>query len=327
MYATVGSTDIFYTVAGEGLPCLVPSLAGTPIYERTFTPALGGDLQLIFAELRANRTAVGDVTALTLRALIEDMDALRQALGLERLALVGHSAHSILALAFAARFREHVSHVIIVGGLPALSPALSEQRAGYWEVMAAPERKQLLAENHARLTSEVMGRLTPSERLTATYAADGPLYFYDPTFDCTPLWAGHDDYSPELYQRFWGPGGQFTTFDPNASLPRITAPVFIAHGVFDFSAPPTAWAGIKDKLPSPTYHAFERSGHFPQLEERALFSEAVATWLRRDTSTTRYKSGSSTIPAARSRLQAPGEMSAPVSTPAACQAPGHGVEH
>jgi hypothetical protein len=41
---------------------------GTPIYERTFTPALGGTLQLIFAELRGNRTAVGDVTALTLRA-------------------------------------------------------------------------------------------------------------------------------------------------------------------------------------------------------------------------------------------------------------------
>lgn len=40
MYAAVGRTNIFYTVTGAGLPCLVPSLAGTPIYELTFTPAL-----------------------------------------------------------------------------------------------------------------------------------------------------------------------------------------------------------------------------------------------------------------------------------------------
>ena len=282
MYAMVGGTEIFYTVAGEGLLCLVPSLAGTPIYERTFIPALGGALRLIFAELRANRTAVGDVTALTLRALIEDMDGLRQVLGSDRLVVLGHSAHSLLALAYAAHSPEHVSHVIIVGGMPALPPTFNEQRAGYWDVVASPERKQRLAENHARLNGKGLEQLTPSERLTVTYAADGPIYFFDPTYDCTQLWAGHDHFSEELYQRFWGSGGQFTAFNPNLSFPRITVPVFIAHGVFDFSAPPTVWMGIKDALPWPTYYAFERSGHYPQLEERALFSETVATWLRRD---------------------------------------------
>ena len=168
MYAAVGGANIFYTVAGEGLPCLVPSLAGTPIYERTFTPAVGGILQLIFAELRANRTAVGDVTALTLRSLIEDMDGFRQALGVERLAVLGHSGHSILALAYAARFPERVSRVIIVGGMPAFAPTLPEQTAAYWEVVASPQRKRLLAENRAALAADVLERLTPSERLKVT---------------------------------------------------------------------------------------------------------------------------------------------------------------
>ena len=40
MYIKVGDIDIFYTIAGADPTCLVPSLAGTPIYERTFTPAL-----------------------------------------------------------------------------------------------------------------------------------------------------------------------------------------------------------------------------------------------------------------------------------------------
>src|SRR5918997_2628455 len=80
MFATVNGVDIHYTVAGSGIPCLVPSIAGTPIYERTFaSPTLLQQLRLIFVELRANRTAVGDVEALTLGTLVDDLDGLRRA--------------------------------------------------------------------------------------------------------------------------------------------------------------------------------------------------------------------------------------------------------
>lgn len=282
MYATVGGTEIFYTVAGSGRPFLVPSLAGTPIYEHTFTPALGDAHQLIFAELRSNRTSAADAATLTLDRLLEEMDGLRQALGFERLGVIGHSGHSVLALAYAARFPERVSGVIVVGGMPTFFPDLRQRIAAYWDVAASPERKQFVAENLAKLTDEILAPLSPSEQLIATYAADGPRYFYDPTYDCTPLWEGHVDYSPALHQRFWGAGGQFETFDPDVGFPRISAPVFIAHGVFDFSVPPTIWIGMKDMLPSHTYRAFERSGHYPHLEERAAFSEVVTAWLRRD---------------------------------------------
>jgi proline iminopeptidase len=279
MYLTVNGTEMFCTIAGSGAPCLVPSLAGTPIYERTFTPALGDTMQLIFAELRGNRTAVGDVASLTLGDLVQEMDELRGALGLERVAVLGHSGHSILALAYAARFPERTSRVVVVGGMPAFAPDLGDQIAAYWAVVASPERKRRLAENRARLDGEALGRLTPSERLAITYAAEGPTYFHAPTYDCTPLWAGHDAFSPDLHRRFWGPGGQFATFDPGANFPRIAAPVFIAHGVFDFSVPPTVWASVVGTLPDQTYQAFERSGHYPQLEERASFRAAIAAWL------------------------------------------------
>jgi proline iminopeptidase len=282
MYVTVGGTEIFYTVAGSGRPFLVPSLAGTPIYEHTFTPALGDALQLIFAELRSNRTSASDAATLTLDRLLEEMDGLRQSLGLAQIGVIGHSGHSVLALAYAARYPERVSGVIVGGGMPTFFPDLRQRIAAYWDVAASPERKQRVAENHARLTDEMLERLSPSERLIVTYAADGPRYFFDPTYDCTPLWDGHVDFSPALHKRFWGEGGQFETFDPTASFPRIAAPVFIAHGVFDYSVPPTVWVGMKEKLPNHTYRAFERSGHYPQLEEAVVFADAVTAWLQRD---------------------------------------------
>lgn len=282
MYVTVGNTKIFCTIVGAGLPCLVPSLAGTPIYERTFTPALGSKFALGFVELRGNRTAVGDVTVLTLPGLVEEMDMIRQALGWKQTAVIGHSAHSILALTYAAHFPSRTSHVILVGGMPALSTSFHDAIADYWEVAASPERKQMLAANHARLTGGRLDRLSPAQRLAVTYAADGPRYFADLTYDATPLWVGHEQFSPELYQHFWGVGGQFATFDPAASFPRITAPVFIAQGVFDFSAPPIVWVGSTERLARPTYHAFERSGHYPHVEERTSFAAAVTAWLQHD---------------------------------------------
>src|ERR1041384_8287866 len=207
MYMKVGDIDIFYTTAGVGPTCLVPSLSGTPIYERTFTPALQDVMQLVFVELRGNRTATGEIDALTLDALLDDLDGVRRALGLVRVAVLGHSAHSILALAYAARYPEVTSHVLAIAGAPGMTAGVFARCAAYWDLVAPPERKRILTENRARLTEEVLARLTPSERFIVTYAANGPLYFPDPTYDCTPLWEGHEQISDRLNARFFGPQG------------------------------------------------------------------------------------------------------------------------
>jgi proline iminopeptidase len=280
MYVKVGDIDIFYTTTGKGPPCLVPSLAGTPIYERTFTPALEEVMQLIFVELRGNRTAVGDVETLTFDRVVDDLEGVRRGLGLGRVAVLGHSAHSMIALAYAARYPEATSHVLAIAGAPGMTPAVMGRIAAYWELVASPERKRIVEENRARLTPEVMAGLTPSERVIVPYVANGPVFFVDPTYDCTPMWEGHDQISDGIFGRFWAPQGQFGAFDPDAALPTIVAPVFVGQGVFDFAAPPHAWAGELEKLADVTYQAFERSGHYPHVDEREAFGQAVAGWLR-----------------------------------------------
>ncbi|HEY8598815.1 MAG TPA: hypothetical protein VIL85_10315 [Thermomicrobiales bacterium] len=47
----------------------------------------------------------------------------------------------------------------------------------------------------------------------------------------------------------------------------------------DYPDPPLAWAGRRERLPACTYHAFERSGHWSQAEERAPFDAKVIAWL------------------------------------------------
>jgi proline iminopeptidase len=211
--------------------------------------------------------------------MVDDLEGVRRALGLGRVAVLGHSAHAMLALAYAARHPDTTSHVLAIAGAPGISAGGAARTATYWELVASPERKRILAENRARLTADAMATLTPSERIIVPYVANGPMFFPDPTYDCTPLWEGHEQLSDRLFARFWGPQGQFGAFDGEAALARIVAPAIIAQGVFDFVAPPLAWAGELEKLANATYRAFERSGHYPQLDEPEAFGAAVAGWL------------------------------------------------
>lgn len=281
MQVKVGDLDIFYTVTGEGPPCLVPSLAGTPIYERTFTPVLQDVMQLVFVELRGNRTATGDVDAITFDAVVDDLEGVRRGLGLERVAVLGHSAHAFLAFAYAARYPEATSRVLAIAGAPGMTPAVFARTAAYWDLVASPERKRIVAENRAKLTPELMASLSPAERVIVPYAANGPMCFPDPTYDCTPLWEGHEQISDAVSARFFGPGAQFAAFDADATMPKVAAPVFIGQGVLDFVVPPHVWAGELAKLPDATYVAFERSGHYPHRDEPEAFKAAVTGWLAR----------------------------------------------
>jgi hypothetical protein len=60
MYAHISSTRIHYIVEGEEHPCMIASLAGTPINERTFSAKLRRHLKMMFVAPRGDRSDGGD---------------------------------------------------------------------------------------------------------------------------------------------------------------------------------------------------------------------------------------------------------------------------
>ncbi|MDO8431671.1 MAG: alpha/beta hydrolase [Candidatus Binatus sp.] len=278
MFVNINGTRIHYLAEGNGLPCVIPTLAGSPIYERTFSKKLREHLQLIFVELRANRSDVGDVNALTLDSIVDDLDRFRAALNLERIAVLGHSGHGFLALQYAVRHPERISHAIMVATAPMFGPALEAEQARSWDTLASQRRKDILARNHERV-GDLMRNAATDEAMIAGYVANGPLFWYDAEFDCTELWGGQRP-SAKIFERFWGPGGEFSKFDPKTALPKIKCPVFIASGNFDFATVSTAWHKTKDLISNHTFRAFEKSGHYPHFEEQELFDATLLEWLK-----------------------------------------------
>ena len=235
---------------------------------------------MIFVEPRGNRSDVGDAAGLTLDRVVDDLDQLRGELNLERIAVLGHSVNAFIALRYAARLPDHVSHVIVIGGTPTMDASSGREQEKHWAMLASQERKEIFLRNREQV-KDALSKATPDDAIVINYVANGPLYWYDARFDCTALWKGHSC-SAQIFERFVGAGGEFSKVDPTVEFPKVRCPVLIASGVFDFAAVPTAWHPFKDLLANHTYRAFEKSGHSPHFEEQALFDETLLEWLKRN---------------------------------------------
>ena len=216
MYENIRGRRIHYLVEGEGLPCMIPSLAGTAIYERTFSANLRRHMKLIFVEPRGSRSEIGDAAALTLDTVVDDLDHLRAELNLERIAVLGHSVNGFIALRYAARHPDHVSHVIAIGGIAILDASSSREQEKHWAMLASQERKEILLRNREQV-KDALSKATPDDAIIINYIANGPVYWYDARFDCTDLWKGHSS-SALIFQRFVGPGGEFSKVDPTVEF-------------------------------------------------------------------------------------------------------------
>ncbi len=261
-----------FVTEGTGLPCIVPCLRH--YHARAFSERFKDALRCTFLDVRfsAPEARVTPGAPYTLAAAVDDLEAARKAMGLSRFVLVGHSIQGSMALAYALRYPEHVSHVIAIGALPELSPAQATLTEAYWERNASPARKASYA-TAQRAFAAAAPTLPPDALASAMVRADAAKRWFDPAYDEGPLMAGAPVNMEVIGELF---GQPFTLFDGGA---RVEPPVFLALGRHDYAAPPTSWDGHRDRFRDLTVSVFERSGHTPQVEEATAFDTRVLDWL------------------------------------------------
>lgn len=272
-----GGFKLQYRVEGAGPPTIV--IGSARYYPRVFSQSLREHLRLVFLDHRgfAQAPATIEPASFELETLVDDIERARRALGLERVVVIGHSGHSYMALEYAKRYPNNVSHVVMIGIAPDLSASSVEAAAQYWHESVSPERKALLEANLRRLPDEKLAKLPLSERFITTYVRNGPKIWFNPKFDSTPLWEGVA--LNEVFERVWGE--VFAAIDITQSLDTLERPVLLALGRYDFLvAPPSSWDRVRPAFRDLTVRVFERSGHTPQCEEAELFDAELLGWLR-----------------------------------------------
>ena len=277
MVVTVDGAELFCSTRGTGVPCIVPCILGIKPYERMTPPPLTDFFQFIYVDLRGGGQSTGNPADLTFDVLAADFEAVRNALGSERVAILGYSIMGVVALEYGRPCPDTVSHVIMAGTPPTGDiPELVQAGTAFFEADGSEERKTILRENYAKLP--------PGTPPTQAIFAQGPLRFFDPRFDAMPLFA-ESEFKPKLFEHVLGP--LTANWDVTSDMASLHVPILLAHGRYDYVSPYTMWNGIVDLMPNATQHVFERSGHQTFFEEPARFVEVVREWMARSGSSAR----------------------------------------
>ena len=275
---STGAFELPYLIEGAGHPAIV--IGSVRYYPRAFSQNLRKHLRLVFMDHRGFAPSPGPVNTseFELEKLVDDVEMLRQHLGLGRVVVIGHSGHAYMALEYAKKYPGWTSHVVMIGIAPNLSQASAELADKNYCALADADRLAAEQQNMLLISNEELAALPPDQAFIRGYIRNVARVWYDPRFDCTSLWAGVT-INMDMFGHVWGK--LFAEIDVSRGLEEFDRPVFLALGRYDFIvAPPSSWDPVKSKFKNLTIRIFERSGHTPQFEEPELFDRALISWMK-----------------------------------------------
>lgn len=273
----VEGAKLHYVIEGTGIPCMV--LGHPIIYPRTFSSNLRQSIKFIFLGLRHDAQSENSIETgkITLATYIKDIEHARHTLDLDKIAVLGHSGHGMMALEYARTYPQNTSHVIMIGTPPVMNEEYRKALDEYWEKQVSDERKTIFKRNWDQLTRDKLEPMTPSRRYISSYLASAPKIWYNPAYDFAWGFEGYE-YNMDVLNRVWGE--VLKAYDIIKISAQIKTPAFLAVGKHDYVAPYYLWDNCQDKMPNLSYHLFERSGHWPMLEEQELFDQKLMDWIK-----------------------------------------------
>lgn len=275
-FDAIDGTVLAYAETGAGRP--VVALPGGPMQSAVYLGDLGGldaAVRLIRFDCRGTGASATPTDPQTYRCdrLVDDVETLREHLGLEQLTLLGHSAGANLALLYAARFPERVEQLLLItpsARAVGLDPTADQrremvrQRVGepwYADGAAAFERIQTGAAGDAdwdALTPFAYGHW---DDIARRHDADSA--------------AARNDEAAGIF----GSEGAFDPPATRAALARLTAPALVLSGSVDVAGPPSTHAELAALLPGATVVVQPAAGHFPWLDDPVVFVRSVTAFL------------------------------------------------
>src|SRR5438105_4207791 len=154
---------IYYWEIGRGTPLMVVH-GGPGASHDYFLPyllPLARHNRLIFIDERGSGKSekLDDVSQYTVENMVEDCEAVRQALGLGKISLLGHSYGGVVAQAYALKYQKNLTHLIL-GSTFASTRELNDALAKMKAAMPATDREKLDSLEKAGL----FGKGLPYER-------------------------------------------------------------------------------------------------------------------------------------------------------------------
>lgn len=261
----IRDVSLFVKVIGKGDPLLL--MHGGPGLDHTTLLSLeplADQFTLIFYDHRCNGRSLGaDDTSFTWENLTADADALRQSLGLERWAVLGHSFGGNVALEYALRYPQNLSLALMNTG--------GDQ---WWVNHNAPEllgRRGYSAGAVQAARRFYNGRMAPGQFMS-NFVPFMQAYYYNDSL----LALGRDLISGFRHDPKMRPEATIAGYSRLLQgwsvmdrLGEIRVPTLVLAGRYCFLFPPEHQAILANRIPGARLEIIERASHSPHSERTA----------------------------------------------------------
>ena len=219
---------------------------------------------VVFYDQRGTRGSTDSNGTETIDQFVEDLEAVRKAVGAPKVDLLGHSFGGYLAIAYTARHPTAVRSLILVSSpgpkgsdLKQLMEDIYPDRIDEWRT-----RRATLGANATSADIDVFQSMEFVDQTVLEQYRQAVLWHRTNLQVSKALRA-------QMQQR-----------DYSEQLRQFSQPALVLHGRFDaIISTATGWA-LHKALPNSTFHVLEATGHNPHIEKPAAFLALVTPFLQ-----------------------------------------------
>jgi proline iminopeptidase len=291
MFANINGTRIFFDVEGIGFVPEDLQLREKPVcfilhggpggdhsaYKTKLSP-LSEWMQLVYIDQRGcGLSDRGPSSNYTLDNNVEDVEALRKHLGLEKIVLFGQSYGGMVALSYAVKYPEHLYGLLLITTSP--SYRFIEGAKEFLKEKGTPEQQKMAQliwngefESHEQLYefSKVMSPLYSFKK------ASKQIFAKEPNQEYKSL---HTNRSLEVLNEGFKKSLRF--YDVIDGLHRIQSPTLVIGARHDWLTRVKESLAIADKVSTSELVVFEESSHSIMEDEYDLFISTLIDFVRR----------------------------------------------
>jgi len=284
--------DLYFEAQGEGTPVVIinggPG-AGHTVFLGWFEFLLRTNHQLVYFDETGRGRATKKIDRpITPQMGVDDLEALRKHLKADKIIVLAHSYGGIQGLQYALQYPQHVEKLIMVNAsYDAQSHAMNIEHVKEVTKNRYPLRwKELL-----KLREE--GVPGSDDKYTKLLSLGADMYWYNPENRrmLRKLSTGNpaDRFALQTYidiigeDSEWSLGGTLKGLEVAQDLKDFNIPTLIIGGRYDQITTPRIVHRFREMLPPETaeLHMFEKSGHWPWVEENKKFVDLLSGFLNK----------------------------------------------
>jgi proline iminopeptidase len=282
MRAKIRDTEIYFDVEGAGVvpdgprmrekPVMIALHGGPGLDHTSHKPVLSSladKVQIVYVDHRGQgRSARGAKESYTLENNVEDLESLRLYLGLDKVILLGTSYGGMVALTYASRYPQNVSHLIAV--VTASDHRFLDRAKQILKERGTPEQNRVCE----RLWQ---GNFENEDQLRDFFEVMGPIY--SRKFDLKVARERRQRAIVSIDALNQGFATFLRTYDVTDDLAKITATTLVIAGRYDWICPPEFSEIIASKIKKADLRIFDDSSHAVSVDEPQNYVDAIRGFL------------------------------------------------